>query len=93
MEDLYDEFGNFIGDAEESEEEEVLDTTADAYLQDDEDEPEAEVNNQQLMQIDGGWNRPNLMGLTLTPLRRWTFKCSHITRGQAVLSFGAAGVW
>jgi U5 small nuclear ribonucleoprotein component len=53
MEDLYDEFGNFIGDAEESEEEEQMDTTADAYLQDEEDENEAEANNQQLMHLDG----------------------------------------
>jgi len=54
MEDLYDEFGNFIGEVDESEEEEEqVDTTADAYLQDEEEENEAEVNNQQLMQIDG----------------------------------------
>lgn len=53
MEDLYDEFGNFIGEVDESEEEEQVDTTADAYLQDEEEENEAEVNNQQLMQIDG----------------------------------------
>jgi len=53
MEDLYDEFGNFIGEVDESEEEEQVDTTADAYLQDEEEENEAELNNQQLMQIDG----------------------------------------
>lgn len=54
MEDLYDEFGNYIGGGDEEEEEDVVaDTTADAYLQDEDDEIEAEVNNQQLMQIDG----------------------------------------
>jgi len=59
MEDLYDEFGNFIGEVDESEEEEQVDTTADAYLQDEEEENEAEVNNQQLMQIDG-MRRPSI---------------------------------
>jgi len=54
MEDLYDEFGNYIGGGDEEEEDDVVeDTTADAYLQDEDDEIEAEVNNQQLMQIDG----------------------------------------
>lgn len=57
MEDLYDEFGNYIGGGDEAEEEDVVeDTTADAYLQDEDDEIEAEVNNQQLMQIDGSLN-------------------------------------
>ncbi|KAI9740983.1 MAG: hypothetical protein M1834_002694 [Cirrosporium novae-zelandiae] len=59
MDDLYDEFGNFIGEVDESEEEDqnVADD-ADAYLNvggDDEDvEQEAETNNQQLMEIDEG---------------------------------------
>ncbi|MCJ1412872.1 hypothetical protein MMC19_006972 [Ptychographa xylographoides] len=54
MDDLYDEFGNFIGEAEESEEESQPDVRGvDAYL-DDEDavEDEAAANNQQLMEID-----------------------------------------
>ena len=54
MDDLYDEFGNFIGDAEDSEEDEAPNGIdgADAYLQDDEDEDEDD-NDQQLMQVDG----------------------------------------
>ena len=54
MDDLYDEFGNFIGEAEESEEEDVQDGVngEDAYL-DAEDTDEDDLDNdQQLMQID-----------------------------------------
>ncbi|MCJ1242821.1 hypothetical protein MMC30_000016 [Trapelia coarctata] len=57
MDDLYDEFGNFIGEAEESGEEELNDLNgADAYLDDEEEEEaeEAAANNQQLMEIDEG---------------------------------------
>ncbi|KAI9850849.1 MAG: hypothetical protein M1838_004918 [Thelocarpon superellum] len=55
MDDLYDEFGNFIGEAEESEEESHPDGVgADAYVYDDEPEAEeaAAVNDQQLMELD-----------------------------------------
>lgn len=49
-----DRFGNFIGEAEESEEESQHETTAaDPYLDDEEEEEEAAVNNQQLMELDG----------------------------------------
>ena len=46
-------FGNFIGEVDESEEaESVHETTAaDAYL--DDDDEEAEIDNQQLMGLDG----------------------------------------
>ncbi|KAL9121166.1 MAG: hypothetical protein Q9187_002281, partial [Circinaria calcarea] len=53
MDDLYDEFGNFIGEAEESEEESQNGVNgADAYLDDDEVEEDAVDNDQQLMQLD-----------------------------------------
>ncbi|KAL8739362.1 MAG: hypothetical protein Q9190_007841, partial [Brigantiaea leucoxantha] len=52
MDDLYDEFGNFIGEAEESEEESQPGVTGDAYVYDDEDEADGVPNDQQLMQID-----------------------------------------
>ncbi|KAI9680069.1 MAG: hypothetical protein M1817_005085 [Caeruleum heppii] len=53
MDDLYDEFGNFIGEAEESEEEVQHDANnADAYVYDEEAEDEAEVNDQQLMELE-----------------------------------------
>jgi len=80
MEDLYDEFGNFIGEVDESEEEEQVDTTADAYLQDEEEENEAEVNNQQLMQIDGMCSFDVGQHCADTLIRRWAIKCSHPAR-------------
>ena len=48
-------FGNFIGEADESEEAESVHepTAADAYLDDDEAEEDVEINNQQLMEVDG----------------------------------------
>ncbi|MCJ1361269.1 hypothetical protein MMC16_000367 [Acarospora aff. strigata] len=53
MDDLYDEFGNFIGEAEESEEESQHgDPGANAYVYDDEPEDESGVNDQQLMEVD-----------------------------------------
>lgn len=52
MDDLYDEFGNFIGEAESDEEVQTNGEAADAYVLDDEEE--AEVNDQQLMEIDEG---------------------------------------
>jgi len=53
MDDLYDEFGNYIGEPEESEEElEVVDNV-NQYLDDDEsDDVEAAANDQQLMEVD-----------------------------------------
>ncbi|KAI9806900.1 MAG: hypothetical protein M1833_002558 [Piccolia ochrophora] len=53
MDDLYDEFGNFIGEAEESEEESVQGGAgADAYVYDDEPAPDGEVSDQQVMDLD-----------------------------------------
>ncbi|KAI9842376.1 MAG: hypothetical protein M1837_007296 [Sclerophora amabilis] len=53
MDDLYDEFGNFIGEAEESEEESQHGAAdADAYINDEELESNAEINDQQLMELD-----------------------------------------
>lgn len=46
-------FGNFIGEAEESEEESDRgDAGAEAYVR-DEEEDEADANDQQLMDVDG----------------------------------------
>ncbi|KAI9662467.1 MAG: hypothetical protein M1821_008634 [Bathelium mastoideum] len=54
--DLYDEFGNYIGDIEESEEEDVHHGAGDgaAYLDDGEEDEEAEADEQQLMEVDEG---------------------------------------
>ncbi|KAI9728008.1 MAG: hypothetical protein M1828_005413 [Chrysothrix sp. TS-e1954] len=56
MDDLYDEFGNFIGeDAEESEDEAPQATTAaDQYLQDDDEDEDGGAEDQQLMEVDEG---------------------------------------
>ena len=52
MDDLYDEFGNYIGDAEESDEENIDGApTGEQYLDADEDD-DAENNDQLLMQVD-----------------------------------------
>ncbi|KAH0544199.1 hypothetical protein FGG08_001644 [Glutinoglossum americanum] len=51
MDDLYDEFGNFIGEAEESEESDRGDAGAEAYVH-DEEEGDADDNDQQLMEVD-----------------------------------------
>ncbi|KAF3919503.1 hypothetical protein ABW20_dc0100864 [Dactylellina cionopaga] len=57
MDDLYDEFGNYIGDAGDSDEGSAPeDTGADAYVdfdQDDDAEPEDD-NDMQLMEVDDG---------------------------------------
>ncbi|OQE07102.1 hypothetical protein PENVUL_c015G10087 [Penicillium vulpinum] len=55
MDDLYDEFGNYIGDAE-SDEEHHEDVQPQAFKFDEafDDEEEEEVNDQQLMEIDEG---------------------------------------
>ncbi|KAF6229897.1 hypothetical protein HO133_004234 [Letharia lupina] len=52
MDDLYDEFGNFIGEAEESEEESQHGATGDAYVNEDEADEEDVSNDQALMEID-----------------------------------------
>ncbi|CAD6573395.1 MAG: hypothetical protein ASARMPREDX12_006009 [Alectoria sarmentosa] len=52
MDDLYDEFGNFIGEAEESEEESQHGATGDAYVDEDEAEEDGVRNDQALMEID-----------------------------------------
>ena len=52
MEDLYDEFGNYIGDVEEPDEEAADNAlSGDHYLDQDEEE-EADANAQQLIQVD-----------------------------------------
>ncbi|KXJ91499.1 P-loop containing nucleoside triphosphate hydrolase protein [Microdochium bolleyi] len=54
MDDLYDEFGNFIGDdADGSEQESEQGVDADAYL-DQDDQSERDVADQELMQVDDG---------------------------------------
>ena len=55
MDDLYDEFGNFIGEeAEASEEESVRGVDAGNYAYDDDYPEEApETTGQELMEIDG----------------------------------------
>lgn len=54
MDDLYDEFGNYIGEAEESEVEEEVADNVNQYMYDEDAEDEtAEVNDQQLMEVDG----------------------------------------
>jgi U5 small nuclear ribonucleoprotein component len=52
--DLYDEFGNYIGEPDSEEESESGAQAADAYLQDEEPEDDEPVNDQQLMEIDDG---------------------------------------
>ncbi|KAK7541021.1 elongation factor 2 [Phyllosticta citribraziliensis] len=52
MDDLYDEFGNFIGEAESEEESDNGAPAADAYVYDDEPEDDEPVNDQQLMEVD-----------------------------------------
>ncbi|KAF1975266.1 P-loop containing nucleoside triphosphate hydrolase protein [Bimuria novae-zelandiae CBS 107.79] len=51
MDDLYDEFGNFIGEAESDEDVQSTGEAADAYVLDDEAEEEA---HDQLMEVDEG---------------------------------------
>jgi hypothetical protein len=75
-------FGNFIGEAEESENESHhAGHDADAYL-DVEPAEEAEINDQQLMEVDGTSgslvNRPGRK--TDERNRGWPFKCGHIAR-------------
>ncbi|KAL8945908.1 MAG: hypothetical protein Q9222_007618 [Ikaeria aurantiellina] len=52
MDDLYDEFGNFIGEAEESDEESQTGANGGGYIYDEDDEDEGPPNDQQLMQMD-----------------------------------------
>ncbi|KZF26042.1 U5 small nuclear ribonucleo protein component [Xylona heveae TC161] len=53
MDDLYDEFGNYIGEVEESEGESQHEAAGtDAYVYDEEPEEEAPANDQQLMELD-----------------------------------------
>lgn len=48
-----DRFGNYIGEAEESEGEDAVPTNINQYLDEDEEEEAAAVNDQQLMEVDG----------------------------------------
>ncbi|KAF2498209.1 elongation factor 2 [Lophium mytilinum] len=53
MDDLYDEFGNFIGEAESDDDASSTGQAADAYVLDDEaEDSEVGANEQQLMEID-----------------------------------------
>lgn len=52
MDDLYDEFGNFIGEALESEGESHDGDAGPSYVYDEESEAAEEVNEQQLMELD-----------------------------------------
>jgi U5 small nuclear ribonucleoprotein component len=47
-------FGNFIGEAESDEEVQTNGEAADAYVLDDDEPEDAEVNDQQLMEVDEG---------------------------------------
>jgi U5 small nuclear ribonucleoprotein component len=54
MDDLYDEFGNFIGEeADASEEESVRGVDAGNYAYDDYPEEAPEATGQELMEVDG----------------------------------------
>ena len=51
---MYHRFGNFIGEAPESEEEDLQNGDAGpSYVYDEESEAADEVNDQQLMEVDG----------------------------------------
>ena len=53
MDDLYDEFGNYIGEPEDSEDELEVAGNVNQYLDDEEEEDgEAAANDQQLMEVD-----------------------------------------
>jgi U5 small nuclear ribonucleoprotein component len=52
MDDLYDEFGNFIGEAVSSDEAEQDGDAGPSYVYDEESEPAEEPNDQALMEID-----------------------------------------
>ncbi|KAL9046304.1 MAG: hypothetical protein Q9206_007112, partial [Seirophora lacunosa] len=52
MDDLYDEFGNFIGEAEESEEESQDGAQGAGYIYDEDEEENGPANDQQLMEVD-----------------------------------------
>jgi 116 kDa U5 small nuclear ribonucleoprotein component len=52
MDDLYDEFGNFIGEAASSDEAEQDGDAGPSYVYDEESEPADEPNDQALMEID-----------------------------------------
>ncbi|KAH7025399.1 P-loop containing nucleoside triphosphate hydrolase protein [Macrophomina phaseolina] len=52
MDDLYDEFGNFIGEAESEEESDHGAAAADAYVYDEEPDEDEPANDQQLMEVD-----------------------------------------
>ncbi|KAF2869504.1 elongation factor 2 [Massariosphaeria phaeospora] len=54
MEELYDEFGNFIGDAQTDADGQTVSDAADAYVMDEESEVDAAEHDQQLMEIDEG---------------------------------------
>src|SRR5271154_2889151 len=52
MDDLYDEFGNFIGEAVSSDEAEQEGDAGPSYVYDEDSEPGDEPNDQALMEID-----------------------------------------
>jgi U5 small nuclear ribonucleoprotein component len=53
MDDLYDEFGNFIGEEVESEEGSEVGVEAGDYVYDDEPDEAPGVTGQELMELDG----------------------------------------
>ncbi|TVY38655.1 116 kDa U5 small nuclear ribonucleoprotein component [Lachnellula occidentalis] len=63
MDDLYDEFGNFIGEAEESEDDSQHGIDAGAYVYDEYPEEAPETTGQELMEIDGTWKKPGPFAL------------------------------
>ncbi|KAF2750876.1 116 kda u5 small nuclear ribonucleoprotein-like protein component [Sporormia fimetaria CBS 119925] len=56
MDDLYDEFGNYIGEAESEDDVQTNGDAADAYVLDGDAQEEEEANDQQLMEVDGPSN-------------------------------------
>ncbi|KAF2013476.1 elongation factor 2 [Aaosphaeria arxii CBS 175.79] len=54
MDDLYDEFGNYIGEAESDDDVQSTGDAADAYVLDDEASEDGVQNDQQLMEVDEG---------------------------------------
>ncbi|KAH7123647.1 P-loop containing nucleoside triphosphate hydrolase protein [Dendryphion nanum] len=54
MDDLYDEFGNFIGEAESDDDVQSTNDAADAYVLDDDAAEEEGATEQQLMDVDEG---------------------------------------
>lgn len=91
-------FGNFIGEeAEASEDGSQNGADAGNYVYDDEYAEEDQEAGQELMEIDGNKFHlqrefPLINLADKTRCDRWTLKCRHTPRGQAILPIGGAGV-